>query len=126
MHLNARCETARIDLFFERFIPYFALPNDDYLPASIFKLVLICPVSFYVPLKLTFPVICVRLGRGGMLAALMPVPEAAVNIDDRFVLRKYNIGLAREFLSVQSKPITISMQPFSDYSLRFRVGCTDL
>ena len=54
-----------------------------------------------------FPTVC---WRRAILAALMPMPEAAVDEDDGVVFRQDDVGFAGEVFDVKTKTIAHPME----------------
>lgn len=57
--------------------------------------------------------------------AIVAVPEAPVDEDQRAVLRKCNVRLSREFVVVYPEPEALSMKRGTNQYLRFRVFALD-
>jgi hypothetical protein len=51
----------------------------------------------------------------------MPMPEAALDLNDRFVLPQHNVGASRQLADMQAKSVTKTMQRPSDSHLGMRV-----
>ena len=49
-------------------------------------------------------------GRGGSFAAFVPVPEAAVNKDDGFILREHNVRFAGQGFDVFPEAVSRTVQ----------------
>lgn len=63
--------------------------------------------------------------RGGVFAAFMPVPEAAVNKDDRSVFRKNNVRFAGERFDVFPEAVSRAVQHGAENDFRPGVPVTD-
>jgi hypothetical protein len=59
------------------------------------------------------------------IVASMTVPEAATDLNNRAVFRKYDIGSARKTPVVKTEPITQSVQRPPQCHLRFGVAGSD-
>lgn len=82
-----------------------ALPNGDHLPAKCFKRCSILLVSGFVARDFFRPIGGVGFGNAVAALASMSVPKASVNEYDSFMLRKYEIGLARQCFYIETIPI---------------------
>ena len=71
------------------------------------------------------PELLVGGGGGGVFAALVPVPEAAVNEDDGFVFRKNDVGFSGEIFYMQAEPVSGFVQHGADDYFRLRVLAPD-
>ena len=67
------------------------------MPASGLQRGLLLFVACHVPLELGRPELHVGLRRARRLAALVTMPEAAVNEDDRVPLGKHDVRVSRQF-----------------------------
>lgn len=72
----------------------FTLPDSEYSPTQLFKIDLIPMISSHVVIQLLVPELSVGLGPPCFLATLVLMPEAAMNEDYSFVLRKHDVGSA--------------------------------
>jgi hypothetical protein len=88
----------------------FALPDDDQLPTSFPKPFLRRTITQDILVKLALPKVDPAFGRVRKFAAKMTMPKATVNKDRRFMLSKNNVGIPRQFLIMNSKPVSHSMQ----------------
>jgi hypothetical protein len=73
-----------------------ALPHHQHPKASFMKLMDGSAVTFHVPGELRFPECSVSFGCGRSLAALMPVPEAAVDEHGPSTRPIGDVGASRE------------------------------
>ena len=96
----------------------FALPDNDNVPAFGLKLTPDFLVALLVPCDLRFPELGVRLGHRIELAAPVAMPETAVDEDDRAVLWKDDVWLARQFLVIH--PIAENSAPEGVTKLQLR------
>lgn len=92
-------------------ITKFAFPDDEYLPAEPAKLSGNPPVSLHICGELSRPELipgfrCVRV-----TASAVPVPETAVDKDDRPVSGQHYVGTAGQRLRMQPEAVT---QPVQD------------
>lgn len=78
-------------------------------------------VSFSVLLELRSPELLTRAGHDFTVAAIVPMPEAAVNEDNLLTGRENEVGTSGKRPHV--KPITIAegMDAFTHHHFRFRV-----
>jgi len=67
-------------------------------------------VSLHVLVKFQSPELLSSLGYGGISAAWVPMPEAAVNKDADPVAGQHQIGLSRKTFLVQAIPEAMPMQ----------------
>ena len=56
-------------------------PDHDYLPAAVFQKPIILQIAFLVAKNLAFPEFSVRFRHDEFVAAVVPVPETAVDED---------------------------------------------
>lgn len=92
------------------FISGLTFPHNDLLPASFLECARNFGVTFFIPGELLVPEFQIALWCVGKGAALMPVPEAAVNIDRGSIFRQHDIGSTGYVLAIQSKPIAEIVQ----------------
>ena len=71
-----------------------AFPDDDYAPSSSFEFAPDPLVAFLIPGDFGCPEFRVGLGNSVIPAALVTVPEAAVDEDDGVVLGENDVGSA--------------------------------
>lgn len=102
-----------------------ALPNDA-APISQFEESLhVPPVAGHVGRKLRFPEVGTRRGRGGVPAALVHMPEAAMDEDSSVPSRQHQVGAAGKPPYVQAKSESRSMKPLPKRQLGRRVLTPD-
>jgi hypothetical protein len=80
-----------------------AFPYDANAPASLSEKAESAFVVHAVPLNFGRPICRVRRGRFEELAGLVPVPEAAVNLNDCMVLREHQVGPAGQLADMQAE-----------------------
>lgn len=85
-------------------------PNNCYTPTGRLQLFSIFPVPCDVAFKFLLPERNIALWRVGVLASLVPMPEASMHKDDSSASRKDNIRPARKILSMKPEPITTPVQ----------------
>ena len=78
----------------------FAFPNNHNIPTEYAKALLVRSVTFDVSGKLHFPELRIALGNIAKCAALMPVPETAMDEDGGPISRKNNVRPAGEILAM--------------------------
>lgn len=113
--------------FFVKFfcIFYLTLPNDHHLPTKFFEFFTHLFVSCDVFFELGIPELCSAFGCVGVFAALVAMPEAAVDEDHGFVLRQYDVRLAWQIFFVKTETVAHSMQQRPDNHFRFGVAVPD-
>jgi len=102
-----------------------ASPNNDDLPAQLFQFAPVFLVIGGVAGKFLLPELFVCGGRGGVFAALVPVPEASMNEDDGFVFRQDDVGFSGEIFHMQSEPVSGPVQHGPDDHFRLGVLASD-
>ena len=109
----------------QRLFPHFGLqltlPHRDAVPSHLCQLPLLFLIPFFVALDLLLPKICIRLRHPEVLAAIMPMPKAAVDKHARSVLTQHNIRMAWQTRIVQPVSEALSPQIFAHKNLRLRV-----
>lgn len=91
------------------------------MPAEFAQLAGMFFVIGDVALKFLFPELDVALRGGGLFAAFVPVPEAAVDKDDGFVSRQYDVGFPRQLFDVFSEAVAGAMQHGADKDFGFGI-----
>ncbi len=81
-----------------------ALPNHQYVPASIDKFFSLMFVSLDISVEFFFPEISSGLWSRGITAALMPVPETTVDEYYSFILGKHYVWLANHLADIFPEP----------------------
>lgn len=71
-------------------------------------------VSLFVGGEFGLPEFAARGGQGGVLAALVLVPETAVDEDGDFVFRQYDVGRAGKVFSMQTEAVALRVQELAD------------
>lgn len=79
-----------------------AFPDDGHAPAEAAEML---AVVRDVPRELVRPEFPVAFWGGGVLAALVPVPEAAMDEDHGAVLGQYDVGFAGEIRNMEPKAV---------------------
>lgn len=103
----------------------FALPDDHHPPPDFPEFSPHDPVSFHIPLKLPAPEIDPCLRHVTKAAALVPVPETAVNQNNRPVTRQNNIGAAGQVRNVEAKPVAKAVEDRANRQLRLGVAAAN-
>ena len=101
------------------------LPLDHHPPPDLPEFSLHDPVSFHIPLEFPAPVVEPRLRYVAEAAALVPVPETAVNENDHPVARQNNIGAARQVPNVKAKSVAKAVKERPNRQLRLGVASAD-
>lgn len=91
-------------------VPDSTLPYDQGPPSELSEQKLLFVVPLGVTRQLGMPEILSGCRRGGIEAAGMAVPEAAMDMNDEPIFAQYQIRTAREILPVQSIPVPESEQ----------------
>lgn len=94
-HLNCSC--GALDRMLQR-----ALPDGGYTPAKSLKRLHVAPIAVDIAQELPLPELFVGLGCGGVAAALVSMPEAAVDEHHRPVLREHKVRRARQLSDMKS------------------------
>lgn len=90
----------------------FALPDVEHAPTSFQKFCGLAHIAFAVPVDFRLPKL--RIGRRCPTgAAVVPMPEAAMDKDRRSVLRKHEIGPPGEILGMKNVPQAFGVQQLS-------------
>lgn len=79
-----------------------ALPDGGYTAAKSPKRVYVSPVAFDIAQELPFPELFVRPGCGGVAAAFVSMPKAAMNEHDCPVLREHKVRRAGQLPDMKS------------------------
>lgn len=103
----------------------FTLPYHFYSPTTTNKLLLIFPISLDVLGKFLRPKTGVSPRHGGSFAAWMPVPEAAMDEQNKREAGQHNIRLTWQIGTIQPKSVTRGMEPTAHHKLRRRVFAMD-
>lgn len=85
-------------------------PHDDTSPAKFAQRALLNFVADGVAIQFREPPFPTVRRRRAILAAAMPMPEAAVDKDDRLVFHQHHVRPSGKFLSVQPETITEPVQ----------------
>ena len=101
------------------------LPNDDCVPTEVAQLDAFLDIALFVALYFLFPEWGVALGHYKVLAAFVPVPEAAVNEDDGAVLAQHYVGGAGQALDVYAVAVAMGVQVTSHNQFWFCVLALD-
>jgi hypothetical protein len=102
-----------------------AFPDMNNFPARVFQGIFSSQVIAFVPADLFQPPFCSCFGYHKVPAAVMTVPEATVDKDDRFVFWQYNIGLAWQCFYVKTVTKTCGKKKFPDAHFGFGIGAPD-
>lgn len=95
-----------------------AFPNDSHTPSKIVKHCCMARVPVDISLEFLLPEFAVRLWRGGVPTAFVPVPETAVNEDHGPVFREHKIGRARQISYVKPVPKSLGEQNGAKHPFR--------
>lgn len=101
---------------------YSAFPDDSYVPPLLSEFTLIFPISFNSAFEFGQPVF-LPAGRGRcMRAALMAMPEAAMNENRNVVFWKHDIRFPGQVVAMQAKPEAKLVEKGTDPLFRRRIG----
>lgn len=78
-------------------------------------------VALFVCGEFGLPEVAACGGQGGVAAALVLVPETAVDEDGDFVFRQYDVGRAGEVFSMQTEAVALRVQELADGYFRLCV-----
>ena len=90
-------------------ITSFAFPDHQDIPSGHLQSRVHRMVPRYVLIKLLLPELNSRLRVVRVLAAGVPVPEAAMNEHNGSILRKNDVGPTREVLTMKPEPVAERM-----------------
>lgn len=115
-----QCVGERLQRRFPFAGPQLAFPDDDDVPAHLRQLVILLPVALTVTADFLLPELRVRPGHAEVAAALVPVPEAAVDEHARAVLPQHDVGMPWQPGVVQAVPEALPPQvsPHRHFGLR--------
>ena len=94
-----------------------ALPYRHDLPPQASQLPSMPLVVGHIPPELVFPELPIGLGSRGVPAALVTMPEATADEDDRMVLREDYVGLPGKRGYMDTKPVARPMEKRADSNL---------
>ena len=94
----------RQQLFPLAYCPEFTLPDDQYRPAQLPEPGVGCRIACLIGTDLVLPEFGVRFGHDEVPAALVPVPETAVDEYDRPVLGKNDVRMPGKPSVVLAEP----------------------
>lgn len=95
-----------------------AFPNDSHTPSKVVKHCCMARVPVDISPEFLLPEFAVRLWRGGVATAFVPVPETAVNEYHGPVFREHQIGRARQISYVKPVPKSPGEQNGAKHPLR--------
>lgn len=104
----------------------FTLMKYNYFPAKLSQLRCIDFIQFLITIYFLSPPFCACLGYSGILAILMPMPEAAMHEDDGLVFGQDDVGFAGQGFVMQFIPEALSMEISAHEHLRLGVFAFDL
>ncbi len=120
-----RAEESRNPLFEHGQVARPALPNHEQIPSEPSQGAPASPVTRHVSAPFLFPETRIGLRLHASVAASVHVPEAAVYEEHLTQLRKDEIRLAGEVLSMQSESVAHAVHQASHDQLRLRVPGPD-
>lgn len=97
---------------FELVFGQAARPQCNHLPSVGAEQFFVLQVSFAVAVNLRLPEHRIGFRQYELPAALVPVPETAVDEYRRSVLAHHNVRLARHALDIQPVPVAVCPKPF--------------
>ena len=100
---------------------HFAFPNHNHMPACSLQRGVFLLVPCNIAVELVPPELHVGLGHCRRLAPFVPMPEAAVDKNDRVPLWKHDVGMPRQFGRMQTVAEPQCMQVTAHDHLRLRV-----
>lgn len=102
-------------------VPNLTLPDNNDPPTKGNKSCFIALVSFNVLVKLRLPTFDIGFRGVGKSTSRVPVPVAAVYLNDRPQSRKYDVGPTWKVATMQPKTIAANVEPASYGLLRLGV-----
>jgi hypothetical protein len=103
----------------------FAFPDDEYLPSLLLQRAPHPRIARRIGLELARPEFGARLRCRCELTALVPMPKASMNKDDRRVSAKYDVGTSRKIAAMQPESVTCAVQQRAHLPLRSGVAPAD-
>jgi hypothetical protein len=91
-----------------------ALPHNDCPPVELPQVLLMLLITRGVALQLGQPPFATVRRCRAVFAAAMPMPEAAMDENGRFVSREDDVGLSRQILHMEPKPKAHPMEQRAD------------
>lgn len=104
---------------------YSTLPQFEDTPPLLQQCIAASEISLHVLVEFQAPELLARLGNGGISAAGMPVPKAAMNENADPMARQHHIGFPWKILSVQTIPEAMPMQQPPNLHFRGRIAAAD-
>ena len=101
-----------------------ALPDDNDLPAVIFKELIVLLVPLLVSLDLVDPKLSVRLRN--LTTTLVSMPEASIDKDRCMVLSHHDIRFPRNTFYVEAVAIAVVPQPFPHLQFWLGIAAVDV
>ena len=98
-----------------------AFPDHDHVPAGFPQNAVILLVAFLVGTDLVLPEFDIRFRHDEFAAAVVSVPETAVDEDHGAVFPQNDVGSAGDVLHVEAVAYAVLPQPFADEDFRFGV-----
>lgn len=102
-----------------------ALPHNGYSPTQLTQSFKISPVALQRLPKLRVPEFHVRGRCGGKGTSIMPVPEAALDLDDSMMFGKHYVGPSRQTPSMEPISQAKGMQSTSKHQFGLCVLASD-
>ena len=96
-------------------------PDHDHVPAGIPQNAVILLVSGFVCADLVLPEFDIRFRHAEFAAAVVSVPETAVDEDHGLVFPQNDVGSAGDVLHVEAVADAVLPQPFADEEFRLGV-----
>ena len=101
-------------------------PDHDYVPAGFPQDAVILRVSGFVCADLVLPEFDIRFRHDEFAAAVVSVPETAVDENYGAVFPQNDVGFAGDVLHVEAVAYAVLPQPFADEDFRFGVFAADV
>lgn len=101
-------------------VPGLALPYDQHSPACRLQRCFLPGIPLHIGVELRRPELVSGRGNGCLPTAGMPMPEAAVDEDDRPIAGEHQVGRAGQIPTMEAEAITQSVRRPADD--QFRLG----
>ena len=101
-------------------------PDHDHVPSGFPQNAVILLVACLVGADFVFPEFDIRFRHDEFVAAVVTVPETAVDEDHGAVFPQNDVGSAGDVLHVQAVAVAVLPQPFADEDFRLGVFAADV
>ena len=99
----------------------FTAPNCKHVPAELAQMAGVFFLVLHIALEFFLPELNIAFGGGGLFAAFVSVPEAAVNKNDGVVFRQDDVGFSRQLFDVFAEAVARAVQHRTDEDFGFGV-----